>query len=213
MKVLKKSDIISVVLCLCAIIPGALVYDKLPDRVVTHWDISFNPNGTSSKPFAVFGIPILISMIMFVSCIYSRNLEQKERAGKLHSLIHILFPTVLYLCQGMILLSSLGKLKDIRFTLCIFLSVIMIVLGNYLPKLRKNWIVGIRTPHIISSDELWYKTHRFGGFIVTVCGVAAFISSLLGWFIISVVIILASVFIPVIYGEVIYFRSKNTEKQ
>ncbi len=211
MKDLKKSDFLAVILCLCAIIPGVLVYDKLPDRVVTHWDISSAPNGTSSKAFAVFGIPIIISVILFISCFYARKLEQKKSAGKLHTVMLLIFPMTLYLAQGVILLSALGKLSDIRLVLCLFLAVTMIILGNYMPKIRKNWVVGIRTPHIVSSDEIWYKTHRFGGFAMTICGVAAFVTALLGWFIPSIVIILASVIIPIIYGEVIYFHSKKSE--
>ena len=212
MKRLKKSDVISVILCLCTMIPGLVVYNKLPKRVVINWGITSAPNNTSSKAFAVFGIPMIFSAFMLLCCIYIRKHEQKQRNSKLSPIVLTFFPVILYLCQGTILLYALGKLKDVRFTACLFVSLCMIVLGNYMPKLRKNWIVGIRTPHIVSNDEVWYKTHRFAGFIMIVCGIAAFIALLLGWFVAALVVIMASVILPLIYGETVYYLCRKDKQ-
>lgn len=211
MKNLKKSDIITVILCLCAIIPGALLYDRLPDRIVTNWDMKSNVSGTAPKAFAVFGIPLIFAGITFLNCVYLRWLEKKRNVGKLIPIVQMIFPFTLFLAQGTILLAALGKLKDIRLFICILVSVILIILGNYMPKIRKNWIVGIRTPHIVSSDEIWDKTHRFAGFVLIVCGIIGFIAALLGFFVVSFVILVISVFIPLIYGEVIYYSKKRNQ--
>lgn len=211
MKNLKKSDIITVMLCLCAIIPGLLVYDRLPDRVVTNWDMKSNVSDTAPKAFAVFGIPLIFTAVTFLNCIYLRWLEKKRNVGKLIPIVQIIFPFTLFLAQGMILLAALGKLKDIRLFVCIIVSVIFIILGNYMPKIRKNWIVGIRTPHIMSSDEIWDRTHRFGGFVLIFCGILGFIAALLGYFIAAFAILVVSVFIPLIYGEVIYYTHKRKQ--
>ena len=93
----------------------------------------------------------------------------------------------------------------------IIVSVILIILGNYMPKIRKNWIVGIRTPHIMSNDEIWDRTHRFGGFVLIFCGILGFIAALLGYFIAAFAILVVSVFIPLIYGEVIYYTHKRKQ--
>jgi len=211
MKSLKKSDIIALILCLCTMIPGAVLYDKLPDRIVTNWNMSSNATDTAPKAFAVFGIPLIFTVITFLCCIYMRWLEKKRNVGKLIPIVIIIFPVTLYLAQGVILLYSLGKLKDIRLIVCIVLSVVLIVLGNYMPKIRKNYLVGIRTPHIMSNDEIWDKTHRFGGVILTFCGVIGFITSLLGFFTAAFIILIASVFVPMIYGEMIYYSSKDKQ--
>lgn len=210
MKNLKRSDIIAVILCLCTIIPGVLVYDRLPERVVTSWSMTSKSNDTASKAFAVFGIPLIFTGVTFLNCIYLRWLEKKRNIGKLIPVIMI-FPMILFLCQGVILLSALGKIKDIRLIVCLVISVIMIFLGNYMPKIRKNWVIGIRTPHIISSDEIWDKTHRFGGFVLIISGITAFILSLLGYFIAAFVILIVSVFIPMVYGEAMYYSSKRKQ--
>lgn len=49
--------------------------------------------------------------------------------------------------------------------------MLFIVLGNYMPKTRSNWFVGIRTPWTLSSEETWVKTHRFGGKLFVLIGI------------------------------------------
>lgn len=45
----------------------------------------------------------------------------------------------------------------------IFMGVVMIVIGNYLPKTHRNYIIGIRLPWTLENDENWRKTHRLAG--------------------------------------------------
>ncbi|MCR4794663.1 MAG: SdpI family protein [Ruminococcus sp.] len=211
MKNLKKSDIIALIMCLCAMIPGAVLYDRLPDRIVTNWNLSSNVTGTTTKPFALFGIPLIFTAITLLCCIYMRWLEKKRNVGKLIPIVVIIFPITLYLAQSVIILYALGKMKDIRLVVCVVISVILIVFGNYMPKIRKNCLVGIRTPHIMANDEIWDRTHRFAGIVLIVCGIIGFITSLIGFFTVSFVILVVSAFIPLIYGEVIYYSSKSKQ--
>ena len=213
MKNLKKSDIISSLLCLSAMIPGIAVYGKLPERIITNWDFSNGATGTHSKAFVVFAFPIIFAVITLIGCYYSRKLEKKDRAGILPTLMGIFFPAGTFVTQGMILLTALGMLSDIRLVICLIVSVSMIILGNYTPKLRKNWFFGIRTPHTLTNDEIWHRTQRFAGFIMTICGIAALITTLCGLFAVSLVILLSSVIIPTIYGEAIYYIGRKNKQE
>lgn len=211
MKHLKKADWLSVILCLCLMIPGAAVYNRLPERIVTNWNIRFEEAATQPKAFVIFGCPLIGALLTLICCLYAGRLEKKQRAGKLPDIIRILFPLSLYLAQGMILLFALGKMQDVRLITFLNVSVLLTALGNYLPKLRRNWIVGIRTPHILKSEIVWYKTHRFGGVVFTVCGLTAFITTLLECFHATVFLILVSVVIPAVYGEIIYYLEKRKQ--
>ena len=212
MKILTKRDFFSIILCFCAIIPGAVVYSRLPDRVVTSWSMTSSETGTMPKPFAVFGIPLVFTVLTLIFCIYARKLERKQRTGKLAPAVQIGFPAVLYLTQSIILMYALGKLKNIGFVTCLFLSMFMLIFGNYAPKIRKNWFIGIRTPHNIKDDELWHKTHRLAGFTITAGGVLALAATLMNAFIAVFIIITAAILIPSVYAEVTYYRGKSTDK-
>ena len=44
------------------------------------------------------------------------------------------------------------------------------VIGNYLPKVRPNYLMGIRTPWTLASDLSWQRTHRLGGRLFVIEG-------------------------------------------
>ena len=58
-------------------------------------------------------------------------------------------------------------------------GILLIVIGNLLPRARPNWFVGIRTPWTLSSDRVWEKTHRFGGRVFVAGGLLITIAALL----------------------------------
>lgn len=53
------------------------------------------------------------------------------------------------------------------------------MLGKYLPKLKKNKFMGVRTTLTLSSDEIWSKTHKFAGKIFVIFGFTFAIVSLI----------------------------------
>ena len=63
MKHEKKRLILTTVICLLPIMAGLVLYSRLPERVPTHFDFSGTPDGWSSRPFAVFGLPCLLAAL------------------------------------------------------------------------------------------------------------------------------------------------------
>ena len=47
-------------------------------------------------------------------------------------------------------------------------------------KIRPNWFVGIRTPWTLSSELSWTKTHRLGGRLFVLVGIAPLASGFVG---------------------------------
>ena len=52
-----------------------------------------------------------------------------------------------------------------------------IAIGNVMPRVRPNWIVGIRTKRIMSDPRLWAKAHRTLGMLLMSAGVLTIIAS------------------------------------
>lgn len=209
MKKMKKNDFLAVAICLIPMIAGVILYDKLPDRIATNYDFTMKESGYSSKVFVVFVMPLIFAAVLFGSLVYLRNVKHKGSLGKTIPIIQIFFPTAVILVFGLLFLSALDMLKDIGFSVCLIVSLLMIYLGNYMPKIRKNWIIGIRTPHTLKSEELWYRTHRIAGVCVTLSGVVALALTLLKLYIPAFIIMVASVIIPAIYAEISYYTGRN----
>ncbi len=96
----------------------------------------------------------------------------------------------------------MGSKLDITTIAIVGTGLLFIVMGNYLPKVRPNYMVGIRTPWTLTSDLAWDRTHRVGGRLVMLEGIAfilvglvhpprpAFIATLIG----AIVLLLVFVF-------------------
>ena len=55
--------------------------------------------------------------------------------------------------------------------LILLMGIFMIVIGNIMPKTKRNSVIGLRTRWSMSNDEIWSKSNRFGGYTMVVVGV------------------------------------------
>jgi len=69
-----------------------------------------------------------------------------------------------------VLAKALGSDISIDRLVPIGVGMLLIVIGNIMPRTRPNWFVGIRTPWTLSSDRVWERTHRFGGQLLVAAG-------------------------------------------
>ena len=59
----------------------------------------------------------------------------------------------------------------------IFIGILFIVLGNIMPKTRRNGFIGFRTSWSMYNDETWRMTHRFGGYALVAAGILTVIAA------------------------------------
>src|SRR5262249_13967308 len=61
-------------------------------------------------------------------------------------------------------------------SITVTLGVMLAVVGNWLGKIRRNFWVGIRTPWTLANERVWERTHRVGGKLMMLFGVALAVS-------------------------------------
>ena len=61
------------------------------------------------------------------------------------------------------ILIGLGCSISMTAVVFLILGVMFLILGNYLPKCRRTYTMGIRLPWTLASEENWRRTHRFAG--------------------------------------------------
>ena len=207
---LTKVDLLSVGLCLLAVIPGLIVYDRLPEEIPTHFGIDGNPNGYSSRLFSVLGIPLLVALFQVIYCITTNLFRKGREMNRAEKVIRFLFPTILYAIQIFMLMYAMGKATDIMTFVGATETVLLLVLGNYLPKVRRTTFFGIRTPHTLANEEVWDKTHRFAGVLYVVSGVLCMIVTVTGMNgFLLLALLLVTILIPFVYSEILYRRVKK----
>jgi uncharacterized membrane protein len=93
-------------------------------------------------------------------------------------------------------------------------GVLFVIIGNYMPKIKQNYTMGIKLPWTLNSVENWNKTHRFGGFVFVLMGLWMIISAVLRLhFILAILPALACTFLPVIYSYLLYRKESEGKEE
>ena len=207
----KKSLIITSIIILLPMLVGILLWNKLPDEIATHFDGNGVADGWSSKPFAIFGLPLFILAVHLICAIATCADPKNQRiSDKILKLILWICPAVSWIGQIAIYGYALGYKFNSATIAMIFVSVLFIVVGNYLPKCRQNYTVGIKLPWTLHDEENWNRTHRLAGKLWMCGGVVFLVLVVLGygnsW--ILPVLMTALTLVPMIYSFLYYINHK-----
>lgn len=218
MRIFTKKEIAPIlIIIIMAIFAASLYAAPCISHVPTHWNAQGQIDGWSSKTFAALFFPLLTIAIYLLMLFLPKidplkdNYQYFEKQYYFIRLILVLFMAGIYFFT---FFSAMGFRFNIMYFMVPFLSALFIVLGIFLPKLKKNYFVGIRTPWTLQSDEVWLKTHKFGAKCFITAGVlgifTVFFKSELAFWVFIIVMIIAAL-LPVIYSYLIYRKLELSE--
>ena len=145
---------------------GFLLWDQLPAQVATHFGRNGEADRYSNKLFAVAGIYLFVLAVHILCSVITEFDPKKRNVGsKIYHLILCICPVVSLWCGVMIYGNALGYKDVINLNLWtnVLLGIVLIVVGNYLPKCRQNYMIGIKLPWTLDNEENWDYTHRMAG--------------------------------------------------
>ncbi len=204
----KKMLLITLGIILLPIIMGLLLWNQLPDTVVTHWGANNQPDGYSSKGFAVIGLPAILSAAHLI-CIISVSIDPKAKNinGKMRSIVMWICPLTSIAVCTTVYGYNLGYQLDMGFFSSLLIGVLYIILGDFIPKIKQNYTIGFRVSWALNDADNWFNTHRFGGKCMVIGGIILIITSPLKnmWIIIAAAII--PCILPAVYSYM-YYRKK-----
>lgn len=204
--------IITTIICLLPIIAGVKLYDLLPDQIATHFNIDGQADSYMNKAIVVYGLPVLMAAVnLIANLVIAADPKKQNMNPALRGFALLLIPIISVAGSGIILGNALGKDMPSNSILMIVFGVLFLFIGNYLPKTKQSYTVGIRLPWTLASEENWNKTHRLGGFMFVIAGI---ISLLLGIFRIQsvipfMIVIFTATLIPSIYSYIIYKKEQK----
>ena len=177
MKKYKKELILS---CLATLIPvfiGLILWNKLPDTVPSHFGVNGEADAYSSKVFMVF-IPSLIMLCANIFCFVVTMADKKNKAQnpKVVKLILCIMPILSILVNSFVYFSIFDITFGVSSLVFLILGITFILMGNYMPKVKQNFTIGIKIKWTLFSEENWNKTHRFAGKIWVIVGIFSVIS-------------------------------------
>ncbi len=185
----------------------------LPPVVPVHFNLKGEPDAYGSKflllifPVITVGIYALMSYLPRFDP-YSEKVKERIKTVRVVRDITVIFFS--FLNSFAVLAAFRGKVE--MWYIGIFLGLLMVLLGNYLPKLPHNWFVGVRTPWTLASERVWRKTHRLFGVLFVVYGLLIGGASFLSPEVLTAVLVVGSislVVIAILYSYVLFRRERK----
>jgi uncharacterized membrane protein len=198
-----------------AVAMSVWAYPQLPPTVATHWSLNGTPDGFSSRLTAVSIMPVTILVMTGLFSVLPRLDPRGENYAKFFGTFWLICNAVILfilVAHAMILASGLGYSVKIDRLMPIGIGLLFVLLGNYLTRVEPNWFVGIRTPWTLSSDTVWRKTHRTGGWLMVIGGLVVASCAFLphGAFLpLLIVAILVMAVIPIVQSYVLWKREQS----
>ena len=196
-------------LVLAAFALTLVAYPHLPERFAIHWDLEGHPNGYGSRPFAfilpvlMLGMGVLLPLLAEAS---PRGFELGQSQRVFARITHLTLLFLLAVHAFVLQAATVALHVDPRTFVLAALGLLLTVLGNYLGKVRRNFVLGIRTPWTLADDEVWLRTHRLGGRLMVAAGLFTLLSSFVPAMPASVLVavIVLSALVPCVYSLVLY---------
>ena len=177
-KINKKLVLFTSILILLPSLVGCVFWNQLPEEIPTHFNLLGQADGYNHKMSAIFGLPTLMLLMHWLLLfLMIKDPKSSNISSKIQLLIYWIIPFVSCLSMISIYGASLGYSMMSGILAQIFMGVVMIVIGKYLPKTRRNYIIGIRLPWTLENDENWSKTHRLAGKIWVLGGLLLFLNA------------------------------------
>lgn len=214
---MKKNKIFFLGLALSAVpfLLGMIFYHQLPDTLAVHFDFQGRPDGFTGKNTALFLLPLGMTLAFIVMYFFTvKDPRHRNQNKTLNYFMFLTLPILNILLSALIIGVGLGREMRINYLITAAVGLLFTIVGNFLPKVKRNYTVGIKLPWTLHSDVVWEKTHRLAGYLWMLGGVivmaASFLvpTSIIHYVILSSVIMMTG--IPGVYSYIVYKKEANT---
>lgn len=195
---------------------GLIFWNTLPENMTTHWGADGSADGWSSRPFAVFFLPLFM-LASHWFCIFCtvKDSKNKKQSDKAFGMVLWICPILSLFANGMVYAVSFGYEPKINYIGNLLFGLIFVLTGNYLPKCKQNHTIGIRVKWALENEENWNATHRFGGKVWVIGGLVIMAGTFLPENVVIFVLaaaIIALAAIPIVYSYWYYKKQLKEGK-
>ncbi len=156
--------LVTALVCLMPILLGVSLWDKLPETMAIHFNINNEPDNFASREFVVFGLPGLMMLFQIVCCVANDlGFRGKKNPKKVEIMSKWILPVMSVVLYVAIIGYGLGWQFEMHRVAALVVGVMLLVTGNYLPKL--DYV----KRHQFDTQQA-RKINRFLGFETVILG-------------------------------------------
>lgn len=175
---MQKIPLAIALIVIASFVLSGYYYPRMQESVVTHWNISGEPDGYSGKLFGLFLVPVLL-LILCVFLYYIPHIDPLRanvaKFRKYYDRFILLFAAFMFYVHAIVVLWNLGYEFNFGQAVVPAFSALFYYVGVLVKNAKMNWFIGIRTPWTLSSEKVWDKTHKTGGDMFRAFGIASLV--------------------------------------
>jgi len=201
-----------------AVIGGMAMPDGI--QLPIHWGISGEPDSFADKWTALL-MPVALTaavslLFYFLPAIEPRR-EGLERSQGLYLWGWIALLMIGAVIQLALLSTGLGWGIPVDHLIVAAVGVMLVLIGNQLGKSRSMYLIGLRTPWTLASEEVWIKTHRLCGKLMVLGGIAMVVAAMLSLpsgllATVAIVVIVVAAGVPILYSFIAWRRERRADQ-
>lgn len=150
-------------------------------QVPIHWNAAGEPDNYGNKFVGIFLMPLvalgvvgIFSLIPYIDPLRA-NIARSGKALRATLYGVLFFMLALHVAT---MLNVAGYDFNVGYVAAPTVGLMFIILGNYMGKIRRNYMFGVRTPWTLASELSWNKTHRFAGKLFVLAGIIILVTAL-----------------------------------
>lgn len=167
------------VLLICVI--GTVIFLILsPDRIPVHYNFAGEVDRIGSKYENLIWPGFAIGMGVFFLLMARIQRKKGEKTNEKVLMIAGVCTLVFFTLLGFYFMlkalrydpqaASQVSYDDVNRFVSIGIGALLVVLGNIMPKMRRNAMFGLRTKWSMANDNVWQESQRFGGITSVIAG-------------------------------------------
>ncbi len=184
-----KKFIFAMVLITALSLTGmAVSLSMLPDTIPMHYNFAGEVDRMGSKyeVLVVAAIGVIMAAVLLALAAHIQRFTKTEQEAKVGrsvmawlaiSMLVLFFGITFwtlylgyhYVQQGSSAVSPVDAQVILKGSAA-FIGLLLVVLGNFMPKARQNAIFGLRVPWTMDNKTVWMRSQRFAGITAVICG-------------------------------------------
>ena len=143
----------------------AIALPSLPAKVPMHFDSHGNVNryGSPLELLILPGINVLVAILLYFIPRLDPKRENIMASLPAYRWIRFTVAALLTYIFALTLATCFNPKLDVMPLIAIGLLAMFFGLGLTMPKLKQNYMIGIRLPWTLESEDNWNRTHAFAG--------------------------------------------------
>lgn len=209
---LKKGNLILLFFAVLPFVVSAVAYPYLPDQIADHWNSAGVADGYSSKAFALFFMPVfLLAITLFVMLMFRLDPQKDniDRSAKFKAAILWFMVLLTNAVNTLTIAYAFHKQLNTTAIISSLLGVGIVAIGNYLPKCKYNYTLGIRFPWTLASEDNWNKTHRIAGPVWVIGGILIMVSGIFNWVVLLYAALVLMIVVPALYSYLAFRHGQS----